>query len=98
MNTDCAVEPGKSGGGPPQSKTWRKFGEARRARSVLECASPLALWDGTMANTNAFRMPQGQRVAPARRTKLGEVGNQMMADGNSFPVFILGWTIGAIGV
>ena len=42
-----------------------------------------------------FRMPQGQRVAPARRTKLGEDGNQMQADGNSFPEFILGWTIGA---
>jgi len=32
----------------------------------------------------------------ARRTKLGDDGNQMQADGNSFPVFILGWTIGAI--
>jgi hypothetical protein len=30
----------------------------------------------------------------ARRTMLGDDGNQMMADGNSFPVFILGWTIG----
>jgi hypothetical protein len=37
-------------------------------------------------------------VAPARRTKLGEDGNLMQADGNSFPVFILGWTMGAIGV
>src|ERR1019366_9234058 len=41
-------------------------------------------------------MPQGQRVAPARRTKLGDDGNLMQADGNSFPVFILGWTIGAM--
>ena len=24
---------------------------------------------------------------------LGDDGNQMKADGNSFPVFILGWTI-----
>jgi hypothetical protein len=38
-------------------------------------------------------MPQGQRVAQAWRTKLGDDGNQMQADGNSFPVFILGWTI-----
>jgi hypothetical protein len=29
---------------------------------------------------------------------LGDDGNLMQADGNSFPVFILGWTIGAIGV
>jgi hypothetical protein len=35
------------------------------------------------------------RGAPARRTKLGDDGNQMPADGNSFPEFILGWTIGA---
>ena len=41
---------------------------------------------------------QGQRGAPARRTKLGDDGNQMQADGNSFLEFILGWTIGAIGV
>jgi hypothetical protein len=46
MNTNCALQPGKSGGGPPQSKTWRKFGAARPTRSVLECASPLALWNG----------------------------------------------------
>jgi hypothetical protein len=44
-----------------------------------------------------FRIQQGQRVAPARRTMLGDDGNLMQADGNSFPVFILGWTIGAIG-
>ena len=30
----------------------------------------------------------------ARRTKLGDDRYQMQADGNSFPVFILGWTIG----
>jgi hypothetical protein len=40
----------------------------------------------------AFRMPPGQRVAPARRTMLGDDGNLMQADGNSFPAFILGWT------
>jgi len=34
----------------------------------------------------------------ARRTMLGDDGNLMPADGNSFPVFILRWTIGAIGV
>jgi hypothetical protein len=33
----------------------------------------------------------------ARRTMLGDDGNQMQADGNSFPVFILGWTIKANG-
>jgi hypothetical protein len=45
-------------------------------------------------------MPQGQlvalksnesrRVALARRTKLGDDGNLMQADGKSFPVFSLG--------
>jgi hypothetical protein len=29
----------------------------------------------------------------ARRTKHGDDGNLMQADGNSFPVFISGWTI-----
>lgn len=29
--------------------------------------------------------------------KLGDDGNQMQADGNSIPVFILGWTFGAKG-
>jgi len=33
----------------------------------------------------------------ARRTMLGDDGNLMQADGNSFPAFILGWTIGAFG-
>jgi hypothetical protein len=45
-----------------------------------------------------IRIPHWQLVAPTRRTKLREDGNQMKMDGNSFPVFILGWTIGAIGV
>ncbi|MGA2800943.1 MAG: hypothetical protein ABSE97_01005 [Verrucomicrobiota bacterium] len=33
----------QSGGGPPHSKTQAFVGESRD--SVLECASPLALWD-----------------------------------------------------
>jgi hypothetical protein len=48
-------------------------------------------------------MPQGQRGA--WRTMLGDDGNQFGAHSalsiphlnGSFPVFILGWTIGAIG-
>ena len=50
--------------------------------------SPLALWDGC----------DDGLIPPPRRTMLGDDGNQIKADGNSFPVFILGWTIGAIGV
>jgi lipid-A-disaccharide synthase len=34
--------------------------------------------------------PQEQEVVPAWRTKLGDDGNQMMADGNAFPGFIWG--------
>ena len=41
------------------------------------------------------RISPGQRGA---RTRLGDDGNLMPADGNSLPVFILGWTSGAIGV
>ena len=59
-----------SGGGPPQSKTWRKLGAARRTRSVLECASPLALWNGAMANpavaadVSPFIIPAGEEFEP----------------------------------
>jgi hypothetical protein len=35
---------GKSGGGPPQSKTLARGTGPCRTRSVLDCASPLALW------------------------------------------------------
>ena len=51
-DADCTRTPGKSGGGPPQSKTWRKFGMARGTRSLLACASPLELWSAAMANPN----------------------------------------------
>jgi len=37
---------GKSGRGLPQSKTWRTDRASRNARSVLDCASPLALSHG----------------------------------------------------
>jgi len=33
----------ESGGGPPQSKTWRLLRAFKARVSVLECASPLAL-------------------------------------------------------
>jgi len=90
---------GKSGGGPPRSKTWRMFGAARQTRSVLECASPLALWqarDTTIAIPNAAGATgrvarpvkyggdngkpwRGALFHRARRTKLGEDGNQIGA-------------------
>jgi hypothetical protein len=65
------MKPGKSGGGPPQSKTWRMFGAARRTRSVLDCASPLALWNGAIANSNVAAdvspliIPAGEKFEPA---------------------------------
>ena len=51
-------------------------------------------------HVGCYRIPKSAGAAGrvARRTKLCEDGNQMQADGNSFPVFILGWTIEAIGV
>src|ERR1051325_9877886 len=36
----------QSARGLAQSKSWRPLPRARRSRSVLDCASPLALWDG----------------------------------------------------
>ena len=54
----------------------------------------------------APKSDEGGRVALALRTMLGDDGNQIGAHSalpiphlnGSFPVFILGWTIGAIGV
>ena len=59
--------------------------------SLLDCGNtlPLSLTRHVASNQSAdmsahsksaFRMPPGQRVAPARRTKLGDDGNQMQAD------------------
>jgi len=45
-----------------------------------------------------IRVPQGQRVARAWRIRLGEVGNQMQADRNSFPEFILQALCGKIAL
>jgi hypothetical protein len=39
--------PSKSGGGPPP-KRWRVTDDKRTVRSVLECASPLALWQNVL--------------------------------------------------
>ena len=60
---------------------------------------PTELRAGVRSSVEPFeiRIPNsaGATGRVARRTKLGDDGNQMKADGNSFPVFILGWTIGA---
>jgi len=65
------------------------FGVLAECKEV--CNGTLQTATGTVALPR--RIPQGQRVAPARRTKLGDDGNQMKADGNSFPDSSLGWTI-----
>src|SRR5882724_11196856 len=45
--TEITSRSGKSGRGLPQSETLTRFSSApRTARSVLDCASPLALLDG----------------------------------------------------
>jgi hypothetical protein len=54
----------------------------------------------TRPTNSKIRIPNsaGATGRMARCMMLGDDGNQMQADGNSFPVFILGWTFGAIGV
>jgi hypothetical protein len=81
-------------------------GRGARVSSPAAASPDLTAWDFWM-RTGLFtrcgwdsRAPNSAGVTGrvARRTKLGDDGNQMKADGNSFPVFILGWTIGANGV
>jgi hypothetical protein len=62
------MEPGESGRGLPQSKTWRKFRAGRRTRSVLDCASPLALWNAAMSIPDAAG---AKRVAPQSDGRAG---------------------------
>jgi len=47
-----------------------------------------------MAAFSRKPLHRNERGVLARRTKLGEDGNLMQADGNSFPASSLGWTIG----
>ena len=66
----------------PFSETLARFLRTQTPLPSRRAGAPITrfvLWK------SAFRIPQGKRVAPARRTKLGEDGNQMPADGNSFP-------------
>ena len=57
------MEPGESGRGLPQSKTWRKFRAGRRTRSVLDCASPLALWDGVWKVIGMWKSARNKQLA-----------------------------------
>jgi len=114
MNTDYMVEPGKSGGGPPQSKTWRKFGTGRRTRSVLGSARGSRAGSGGAHEPFVGPFSFVKRVFGAPpKTATGPVAlpiphsefrmatcrvPQGEPDGNSFTEFSLGWTIGAIGV
>jgi len=56
----------ESGGGSPHSKTLRAPAAAWTARSVLDCASPLALRE---ANLNRSRIP-GQEIGKPLLTTL----------------------------
>ena len=56
-----------------QSKTWRTCGAARRTRSVLECASPLALWNAAMAKRLQIAAGVKTLVAPAREHGISRV-------------------------
>ena len=67
MNTDCAMEAGKSGRGLPQSKTWRKF--QRAGEREASWTAP-AFWRfGT--RQCQFRMPPGQLAAPQSDGRAG---------------------------
>ena len=59
--------PGKSGGGPPQSKTLARPRWLPDSRSVLECASPLALW-----STPTELQPSAQRWRDEGAATLGD--------------------------
>ena len=56
--------PGKAVEGHRSPRRWRVHGDARLARSVLECASPMALWAVAWWNG-------GRAQAPSELMNLG---------------------------
>ncbi len=75
---------------PRRTNRWR-FRTARKQK-------PSSSVPDTCHSATGFNSSERNRInsppAPARRPKLGDDGNRMKADGNSFPGFSLGWTIG----
>ena len=56
----------KSGAGAPHSMTWRSFGVGRRD-SVLECGTPVPLWEGGTRLNLARYLTLGLRLAKEKR-------------------------------
>ena len=56
----------KSGGGPPQSKTWRILGRPMRRESVLDCGGPPPLFHGIIlyGNNPRIRFASCTRLTP----------------------------------
>ena len=79
--------PGQSGGGPPQFMTQALTGNIRIARSVVECASPLALSGGT-ANDSKYANEQSRQnlrllepPCAGARSRMGGVASRGIAAG-----------------
>jgi hypothetical protein len=72
-----------------QSIDSAPFNSFKRARTFVGIEHKL----DCRARSAGANKKRASRIC--RRAKLGDDGNQMQADGNSFPVFILGWTIAA---
>src|ERR1035437_8849073 len=78
---------------PESEPLWR----AGRGFVVRDLPWMLGLCAASSSGAAPGRFGTGAMTDWARRLvagMLGDDGNQMMADGNSFPEFIFGWTIG----
>jgi hypothetical protein len=95
----------------PQSKRFARDGEVSWSRQRLDCGGFSTAFRDAQQGASALKAPTCPRTPQSEfcigngrtgRVPQGETDlsrrNQMKADGNSFPEFILGWTIGAIGV
>jgi hypothetical protein len=51
LDCKCSAPASESGGGPPQSKTWRNSLGPVTRDSVLDCARPLALFFARLVST-----------------------------------------------
>jgi len=75
---------GKSGGGPPHSKTLARSGDAGMSRSVVECACPWRFEGQKLAGGSEMGKAEiGKCEAVAAIHNLGFIGKSKMAENHA---------------